>query len=97
MTLACACGCNKPRHGRSLYASDACRARAWRARVNYGPQKPRKSRSNGNTRRSGRQASYRKAVDGVTALLRDHYGVDAEDAHLIAEVTLTPALPRNQR
>ncbi len=48
-------------------------------------------------RAGGKQASYRKAVDGVTALLRDHYGVDAEDAHLIAEITLTPALPRKQR
>lgn len=48
--MTCGCGCPLPARPNGLYASDACRARAWKARRNYGPQEPRKGRSNGRRR-----------------------------------------------
>lgn len=50
--MKCACGCPEQARGKSAYASDACRARAWRQRVGYGPQKRLQGRSNGKTRAS---------------------------------------------
>lgn len=43
MTRLCACGCGASldhRHPTARFASDACRARGWKARVGYGHQSP---------------------------------------------------------
>jgi hypothetical protein len=99
-TPPCDCGCGRPREGRSAYASDACRARAWKARHNYGPQKPRKSRTNGNPKRSGRQISYRKAVEVLAAHLAAeefHWCESDDEWYAVAERWLADALPERQR
>lgn len=47
----CECGCGASLEGRderARYATDACRAKAWKAGTGYGPQRPRRMRSNGH-------------------------------------------------
>ncbi len=95
--MTCACGCRQATRGESRYASDACRARAWRERVGYGPQKPLQSRSNGKQRRSGRQVSYRKAVDWFTAYLIDTEDIGVDEARYNAEQIIGGLLPDRQR
>lgn len=50
--MNCACGCGQHARPNGRYASDACRARDWKVKHNYGPQGPRKGRSNGSRRKS---------------------------------------------
>lgn len=54
----CACGCPQQARGNSAYASDACRARAWKARVGYGHQARRKARANGRKRKDSGVRPY---------------------------------------
>lgn len=98
--MSCGCGCGAPARPNGSYASDACRARAWKARRNYGPQEPLEARSNGNVRRSkpsGVQASYFKAVDKVSAGVIAEFDVDAVFARWLAGRWLREALPEKQR
>lgn len=77
-----------------FYCSDACRARAWKARTGYRGQTPAGTARNGKAR-SGLQVSFRKAVDTLAIAL---YG-EPPDAHTRARVEemLRPALPARQR
>jgi hypothetical protein len=94
----CACGC-----GRSLahlkkpgrYASDACRARAWKARHGSGAPRAVGTAENGSRHYGGLQVSYRKAVDTLAIAF---YG-EPPDAFSRARVEemLRPALPARQR
>lgn len=95
--MTCDCGCGKPKRGKSAYASDACRARHWKDRVGYGPQTPRKGRSNGKQSRSGRQISYRKTVDWFADYLIDTENISDAEARYNAEQLIGGLLPDRQR
>jgi hypothetical protein len=95
--VICACGCNQPTRGNSAYASDACRARAWRERVGYGPQKRPEGRTNGKQRPSGRQLSYKRTVEWLTLYLVCTQGLDPQRARHKAELQLSALLPERQR
>lgn len=97
--MSCGCGCGAPARPNGSYASDACRARAWKARRHYGPQKPLGARSNGNAARSkpsGAQVSYRKAV-GAAAEMLVQAGHAPYKAERIAERYMVGVLPEKQR
>lgn len=101
MTESCGCGCGKPKAGRSAYASSACRTRAWKRRVAYGPQKPLQGRSNGNVppKRSGLQLSYRRAVREVAIEIATLQGwaPTGDRAMYYAERAIYRALSDRQR
>lgn len=90
MARLCECGCGEPLAGRrpeARYATDQCRARDWKAKRGYGPQRRPGSRTNA----SGLQVSFRKAVD----VLADEF-----DGYLLPweiESALKLALPDRQR
>lgn len=85
--MRCACGCPEPARGKSAYASDACRARAWRQRVGYGPQKPLQGRSNGKTR-AARPSDVRPTFTRVYQVLVRELGSPLR-ARDLAEQMLT--------
>lgn len=83
-------------HGGARYCSNACKTAAWRDRTGYrllGVRKPSQTRK---SRRSGRQVSYRKAVE---ALAGDYIamGMLPSVAAQRAVRVLAPTLPERQR
>lgn len=101
--MSCGCGCGEPRAGRSAYASPACRTRAWKHRVKYGPQKPLQGRSNANEsvrrHQSGLQLPFRTTVDVLATLFiaPPPPSTSLQDAQERAERLLTHVLSARQR
>lgn len=89
-----------PKRAHARYCSDACRAAEWKANHQEG----RETRVERVPRHSGRQVSYRKAVE-ILAERLIALGVPLSDdpegqqrvARAIAEDTLARALPVKQR
>lgn len=97
----CGCGCGaslEDRNRKALYASDACRARGWKARTGYGPQRPRKDRANGRSRQRQPElrVSYRKTVDHLANWL-EAGGEPPAMARRHAEQVIGAALTPHQR
>lgn len=96
--MTCACGCGEPLSGRQrLYASNACKARVWKDKTGYRLQGRQERCQTPKERRSGRQVSYRKAVDEVAFFIRYTNQLDPDRARALAEDILTRALPERQR
>ena len=102
MVTCCGCGCGQPKRGKSAYASDACRTRAWKQRVGYA-RNASENGGNGNrnghpvvprtaSRASGRQISYAKARRELIARLW-HF----PNGEQIVDDALQAALPERQR
>jgi hypothetical protein len=87
-------------HGGARYCSNACKTAAWRDRTGYrllGVRKPSQTRK---SRRSGRQISYRKAVEVLAAHLAAeefHWCESDDEWYAVAEAWLHDALPERQR
>lgn len=88
------------RRPNARFCSDACRARAWKAKTHYGPQPVVSKRSGRDGKRAngGLQISYRRAVRKVAIAF---YGqipmLSWSQAIRAAEETLAEALPARQR
>ena len=100
MTRVCACGCGTPLDGLRADARWASRAHAVRwARTH--PGKPLTAAGSANRRRtragSGRQVSYRKAVDAAAAAIEASRFDQATPPRTLAERFMQQALPANQR
>ena len=87
-------------HGNARYCCDAHKSAAWKAKAGYslvGTVNACQTRKYEGRRRSGRQISYRKAVDAVATHLWCTSLCRFEDALEMAEDILHPALPEKQR
>lgn len=65
-------GCPNPMlaaHGNARYCSDACKSAAWRAKTGYRLTGTSNACQTRKSRRSGRQISYRKALEALTTEL----------------------------
>jgi hypothetical protein len=65
MLATCACGCSASMEGKracARYASDACRARAWKARTGYRRESGAGTARNGSDKPRPRRVARRKGV-----------------------------------
>lgn len=96
----CACGCNTSLAGmrpEARYASDACRARAWKDRTGYADPRRRKAARNGRAQRRRApdlRVSYRKALDALARYLQS---IGRPAARREAAELLEPLLTDRQR
>lgn len=93
----CKCGCGTSLDGRrprTIYATDACRARVWKRETGYTLTAKRKRDQNASKRRPEARLSYRKLVTALTAEMR-HLNVPDPDTR--AKLILDPLLTDHQR
>ena len=108
----CACGCPESMEGMradAIYASAACRTRAWKRREGITGIRYTKASQNGKSKPSGLQVSYRKATDAAAALAmriveQNARALDVQlppgaraSVHLLAEFYMSRALSSRAR